>query len=111
MPCCGARALLRSRGDVQYKLRHIKKRPLRSGLWGADTRGCVVYFFRSSAASLAASLTFCATCFASPFALSTFPSACVLLSPVRPPTASLTAPLVLSHSPAISLSWFGTCGD
>src|SRR3954452_9520708 len=46
MPCCGARALLRSRGDIHYKLRLIKKRPLRSGPWGADTRGSVGLFLQ-----------------------------------------------------------------
>src|SRR5471030_2765992 len=34
-----------------------------------------------------------------PFALSILPSAWSLLSPVRPPTASLTAPLALSAAP------------
>src|SRR2546430_1669275 len=57
------------------------------------------YCFMSCSTSFAASFTLPATWCAPPLTLSILPSAWVLVSPVRPPTASFAAPLVLSHAP------------
>src|SRR5271166_727535 len=80
----------------QLRKRPPKRRPFRKATGRSDQRLSACRF-----ASRAASLMSPAARWASPFALSTLPSACISLSPVIFPAASFTAPLALSAAPLI----------